>query len=289
LTMPSADDFEQLRKQIMKAEKKIPILEEDLKHAELEYKAFKSVGAATFASNMMQSGRIYRGPLRKRFGRNSEGKEVWTAEVLGDDVDLFTDADSDEEWQPDPEAWGLPRDVSKQVLWETYYKGEIPQLKQKAAEIRAQLDEVRSFFTNSHDNVALIMKSLEDATRVHLISTPYKGPGAEKALKVHSKLHNPPEDFCFNPNTDLGLFATGKRMTPEEQEKKWLEIWTEIALVAKDKPGSTIHVMSLNQPPDGKWKKADLQGNAQRGELNIAVMGGFKDEASGLIFVPYHL
>ena len=117
----------------------------------------------------------------------------------------------------------------------------------------------------------LLMEQVHRAREVHLISTPFGGGtapdinkvGAAGALAVKRRLHDPSKGVvCINPNVDFEGLAEDLGWTKEQQEKKWLELFTNILSFVKKKKGdgSAVHIMSYQKVPDGNedhWESGD--------------------------------
>ena len=151
-----------------------------------------------------------------------------------------------------------------------------------------------------------LKEQVHRAGEVHLISTPFGGgsapdvnkAGAAGALAIKSRLHDPNKGVvCINPNVDFEGLAEDLGWTKEQQEKKWLELFTNIMSFVKKKKarGSAVHIMSHKKVPDGDeddWESGDralpeLVGNAQQGELKVALLAGFTRKDNSLIFELY--
>ena len=120
------------------------------------------------------------------------------------------------------------------------------------------------------------MKNKQDFEHVHeakvvdIISTPYltNEPAAAMAVATKEKHDNVAAGiYTFNPNSGLKAAAEAREMTPEEQGKKWLELWTEVAMKVQD-TGGTCFVI-VKGTPHGP-KDFVVEGNAQPGEVRAA-------------------
>merc|ERR1719237_377997 len=79
-----------------------------------------------------------------------------------------------------------------------------------------------------------VVANLDKARTIHIISTPYLGPGAEMARKTALEHTRQSQGvFVFNPNLALCNMAKKKGWDEETQGKKWLEAWTEVAKKVK--------------------------------------------------------
>ena len=152
-----------------------------------------------------------------------------------------------------------------------------------------------------------MLQKLLIANEVHLLSCPYDGSFSgptSKAFEVKTGLMKQREGvFVFDPNTEMELFALSRFYDEDSQSKRWLEIWAELALVVQemrkedDENKSAFHFLCRSEPPLEKgvsqdyqwelWERDGLKGNAQHGELRMAVLAGAKSEASGLRFHQY--
>eukprot|EP00966_Prymnesium_polylepis_P320492 7376875-Prymnesium_polylepis.1 len=80
------------------------------------------------------------------------------------------------------------------------------------------------------------------AATVHIISCPYDktNPVAgRRAAAVKDSRDDPfARVYVFNPNSGLVAAAEAAGMTPEQQGKKWLRLWTEVANRVQETGGS---------------------------------------------------
>lgn len=104
--------------------------------------------------------------------------------------------------------------------------------------------------------------------------------------------------FVFNPDIHMETLAQAHDMTPEEQGRRWLQIWVDFCLFAQEckKNGyvGQVHVMIPSGKPMpkpnalGQYDLEDIDsilvGGAQHGEVRIAYGFGFTSEDTGLIF-----
>ena len=150
-----------------------------------------------------------------------------------------------------------------------------------------------------------MLRALMKAKEVHVLSCPYDGEFSGptwRAFEIKGDLlHKSPDAFVFDPNTEMLAFALSRFYDNELQSKRWLEIWAELALVVQEMRQadslneSAFHFLCCQQPPgeeDGEyqwelWEKSGLKGNAQHGELRIAVLAGSKGKSTGLNFHYY--
>jgi len=56
-------------------------------------------------------------------------------------------------------------------------------------------------------------------------------------------------------------------MTPEEQGKKWLELWTKVAMKVQETGGTCFVIVKGTGPGPDDFV---VEGNAQKGEINVA-------------------
>ena len=151
-----------------------------------------------------------------------------------------------------------------------------------------------------------MLQHLMSAKEVHILSCPYDGSFSGPTLKAYEIKRNlkmgRKDVFVFDPNTEMNLFALSRFYDDELQSKRWLEIWAELALVVQemrtlDGNESAFHFLCCKKPPPEDvetneyewetWERTGLKGNAQHGELRMAVLAGAKSRRSGLIFHQY--
>jgi len=140
-------------------------------------------------------------------------------------------------------------------------------------------------------NLSSSLALAEASKEVHVISTPFN-PFQDSKIKsgvatfqptenLKQRLHNPPEVFCLNPNTDLQAIAHQQGLTEKQQGQLWLKFFTEFLLVAQKKEKSekeeekgVVHFVCRKRNEEGC---PVLDGNAQQGEWLIASGFGFSD------------
>ena len=120
--------------------------------------------------------------------------------------------------------------------------------------------------TNKED-----FEQVAQATRVDIISTPFDeaNPPAGRKAVATKHYHDDPTAgvYVFNPNSGLKAAAEAHGMTPEEQGKKWLELWTEVAMRVKETGGTCYVIVKGTGPGPNDFI---VEGNAQRGEVCTA-------------------
>jgi len=109
------------------------------------------------------------------------------------------------------------------------------------------------------------------AATVHIISCPYDktNPVAgRRAAAVKDSRDDPfARVYVFNPNSGLVAAAEAAGMTPEQQGKKWLRLWTEVANRVQETGGSCFVIVKGTGPGPDDFV---VEGNAQKGEINVA-------------------
>ena len=119
--------------------------------------------------------------------------------------------------------------------------------------------------TAAHD-----WRQVEQATTVHIISTPYdKANPIAGAKATATKNYHDNEVagvYVFNPNTGLRAAAEAAGMSEAEQGAKWLQLWTEVCMKVQA-TGGNCFVMAK-----GTAQSHKLEGKAQQGEVNVAKM-----------------
>ena len=117
--------------------------------------------------------------------------------------------------------------------------------------------------TNNED-----FEQVESATQVNIISCPYDktNPVAGRKAAATKDFHDNPTAgiYTFNPNSGLKAAAEARNMTPEEQGKKWLELWTEVAMKVQETGGRCFVIVKSTGPGP---KDFVVEGNAQPGEV----------------------
>lgn len=109
---------------------------------------------------------------------------------------------------------------------------------------------------------------------VSLISTPYSvEAGFALAQAIKCENNNPPERFCYNPNTDA----------PQDAGGGWMDSWMRVCEHTK-KTNGTVFIV-YNAAKDGAYGTGDYQGcfdgQAQQGELKLATLLGCNIEWKG--------
>eukprot|EP00966_Prymnesium_polylepis_P198646 4604248-Prymnesium_polylepis.1 len=91
--------------------------------------------------------------------------------------------------------------------------------------------------TNEED-----FEQVATATKVNIISCPYHetNPVAGRKAAATKDFHDNAAAgiYTFNPNSGLKAAAEARNMTPDEQGKKWLELWTEVAMKVQETGGT---------------------------------------------------
>ena len=100
---------------------------------------------------------------------------------------------------------------------------------------------------------------------VNLISTPFSvETGAALAQAIKCENHNPPQRFCYNPNTDA----------PQDAGGGWLQSWIKVCQHTK-KTAGTVFIVH-NAQKDGAYGTGEhrgcFDGQAQQGELELATL-----------------
>jgi len=148
------------------------------------------------------------------------------------------------------------------------------------------------------------LKTMRSYTRVNVISTPWDGGcgsspideakrrGAQKAAEIAKKNTtklNPRSsitEYTFNPNTALRDFAQSCGMGDHESVSRWVEMWSMVLQVCKDKrdQGSKVFVM---RHKDKTLGEEGILGKAQQAEIVMAKGYEFV-EGKDLIFVDFN-
>lgn len=150
-------------------------------------------------------------------------------------------------------------------------------------------------------------RTVRNARGIYLFSAPYQTASKNiQELKSHFK-RNKPNLFVFDPDNDMETFAKAQLMDKETQGMRWLQIWMDFMLLLEEAKrfgeDGEVHVMISRLPdkePDAelddahqRWSIQDIDdkliGNAQRGEVRIALAAGFVSEATGLFFHEYEI
>ena len=117
--------------------------------------------------------------------------------------------------------------------------------------------------TNEED-----FEQVATATKVNIISCPYHetNPIAGRKAAATKDFHDDPTAgvYTFNPNSGLKAAAAASGMTPEEQGKKWLRLWTEVAKRVQETGGTCFVIVKSMGPGPNDFK---VEGNAQEGEV----------------------
>ena len=117
--------------------------------------------------------------------------------------------------------------------------------------------------TNNED-----FEQVESATKVNIISCPYDktNPVAGRKAAATKDFHDDPTAgiYTFNPNSGLKAAAEARNMTPEEQGKKWLELWTGVAERVQETGGVCFVIVKDTGPGPNDFV---VEGNAQPGEV----------------------
>jgi len=128
--------------------------------------------------------------------------------------------------------------------------------------------------TNEED-----FEQVERATKVDIISTPFDeaNPVAGRKAAATKDFHDNAAAgiYTFNPNSGLKAAAEARNMTPEEQGKKWLELWTKVAMKVQETGGTCFVIVKGTGPGPDDFV---IEGNAQKGELNVAELAGIPIE-----------
>ena len=99
---------------------------------------------------------------------------------------------------------------------------------------------------------------------VHLISTPFSGSAAgyAKAKEIKDDNHDPPRQYCYNPNTDC----------PQQGGGGWMASWFRVCEKTRDTKGTVFIV--YNRSKTGRYGDGEytgcFDGTAQQGELEQA-------------------
>ena len=98
---------------------------------------------------------------------------------------------------------------------------------------------------------------------VHLISTPFSvAAGYAKANEVKADNHDPPRQYCYNPNTDA----------PQQGGGGWMASWFRVCEKTRETKGTVFIV--YNRSRTGRYGDGDhtgcFDGQAQQGELEQA-------------------
>ena len=71
---------------------------------------------------------------------------------------------------------------------------------------------------------------------VHLISTPFSvAAGYAKAEEVKADNHDPPRQYCYNPNTDA----------PQESGGGWMASWFRVCEKTRETKGTVFIVFCI--------------------------------------------
>eukprot|EP00966_Prymnesium_polylepis_P187531 4347753-Prymnesium_polylepis.1 len=122
--------------------------------------------------------------------------------------------------------------------------------------------------TNEED-----FEQVERATKVDIISTPFDeaNPVAGRKAAATKDFHDNAAAgiYVFNPNSGLRAAAKSRGMTPAEQGKKWLELWTEVAKKVQETGGTCFVIVKGTGPGPDDFV---IEGNAQKGEVRAAAL-----------------
>jgi len=113
-----------------------------------------------------------------------------------------------------------------------------------------------------------VLRDMEKARIVDVISTPFRGEGAETASKLKEERQSA-DHFVFNPNTDLKRLARQHQMSEKEQGERWINLYTEVMKDFVRPTGGTCYFVC-------KGRAKNFEGSVQQGEHNIAEMSGLK-------------
>jgi len=127
--------------------------------------------------------------------------------------------------------------------------------------------------TNTED-----FDQVSSAVKVHILSSPWitNKPAAAKAAAT-KMFHDKPSVgvYTFNPNSGLRAAALAVGMSEEQQGRRWLTLWTQVAKRVKDTGGTCFVIAKATGPSPNDFA---LEGSAQQGEINVANLAGISIE-----------
>lgn len=157
-----------------------------------------------------------------------------------------------------------------------------------------EVDERNCFFCYKE-----AVQQVRDSRGIILFSAPYQAASAEIEQLTSQFVRDKPGIFVFDPDKSMETFARAQLMDQKTQGMRWLQIWMDFFLLLEESKRTgclgEVHVMIPSVPEkkdqSGKWSiesiDRKLKGNAQHGEVRIAVAAGFVSEETGLFFHPY--
>ena len=117
--------------------------------------------------------------------------------------------------------------------------------------------------TNKED-----FEQVATATTVNIISCPYHvtNPVAGRKAEATKNFYDsaPAGVYTFNPNSGLVAAAEAAGMTPEQQGKKWLKLWSKVAQRVQETGGTCFVIVKGTGAGPSDFI---VEGDAQEGEV----------------------